>query len=469
MKRIKNVDVSDLRLWEKNPRVEPSIDQMDELNKIYNFSAPSQSTSKRQLMNLASSIAENGYQNEAEPILATRAGDKYVIHDANRRLSAIKLLQHPDRYRELLDDQDYKKLKNLVAEYPQNIPSSLDIVVFGDDEQDKLKEILNRKHNGPQDGAGTIPWSTEAKARFSGKQTFSDKLETPFQNQFGDSLTSYLGGSNAMTSTRRVFNSAPVRKYLDIKNPDIITPEQLDKVKEVADAVKGYCQENGTLISRLKSDDIKQDIIIPLQEKGQESVWSPGLAAKRLNHDFASKFATNRDRHLGARYNNPEWMIDAPEFEDTNLMLAALNAYGVLKGDEIERLAKAYLIAPAIRVIYELSLLALVKSGIEITDTETPIEVSRKHKEHVSHVHSLFKDGKFQNYLQAGRIIFDTFNEAQSVIEHTDFGESVEYSSLMSHKSMKDCDIDTIIRLSNDAVLFAMLCQQYVQFKKQSV
>lgn len=342
MERI-NVDVSDLCLWETNPRVEPSIDQMDELNKIYNFSAQSQSTSKRQLMNLASSIAENGYQNDVEPILATRAGDKYVIHDANRRLSAIKLLQNPDCYRELLDDRDYKRLKNLVAEYPQNIPSSLDIVVFGDDEQDKLREILNRKHNGPQDGAGTIPWSTEAKARFSGRQTFSDKLETPFQNQFGESLTSYLGGSNATTSTRRVFNSAPVKEYLDIKNPDKITPEQLDKVKELADEIKGYCQENGILISRLKKDAIKQDIIIPLQEKGQGTVRSPRLATKRLNHDFARKFATNRDRHLGAMYNNPEWMTDAPEFEDTNFMLSALNAYGVLEDDSTKRWAKGNL------------------------------------------------------------------------------------------------------------------------------
>ena len=52
MERI-NVDVSDLCLWETNPRVEPSIDQMDELNKIYNFSAQSQSTSKRQLQRMA--------------------------------------------------------------------------------------------------------------------------------------------------------------------------------------------------------------------------------------------------------------------------------------------------------------------------------------------------------------------------------------------------------------------------------
>lgn len=65
--------------------------------------------------------------------------------------------------------------------------------------------------------------------------------------------------------------------------------------------------------------------------------------------------------------------------------------------------------------------------------------------------------------------LYSTFQEAHNVIENTDFGESVEYSSLGSHKSMKDYDIDTIMRLSNDAVLFAMLCQQYVQFKKQGV
>ena len=81
------------------------------------------------------------------------------------------------------------------------------------------------------------------------------------------------------------------------------------------------------------------------------------------------------------------------------------------------------------------------------------IGVSAKHKENVSYVHRLFKNNKFQDYLQAGRIVFDTYQEAHSVIENTDFGESVEYSSLGSHKSMKDYDIDTIMRLSNDAVI----------------
>ena len=280
-------------------------------------------------------------------------------------------------------------------------------------------------------------------------------------------MTSYLGGSNATTSTRRVFNSAPVKEYLDIKNPDKITPEQLDKVKELADEIKGYCQENGILISRLKKDAIKQDIIILFRKRAKERSGRQDLPRKRLNHDFARKFATNRDRHLGAMYNNPEWMTDAPEFEDTNFMLSALNAYGVLEDDSTKRWAKAFLIAPAIRVIFELSLLALDKSCDEIHLPQKG--VSAKHKENVSYVHSLFKNNKFQDYLQAGRIVFDTFQEAHNVIENTDFGESVEYSSLGSHKSMKDYDIDTIMRLSNDAVLFAMLCQQYVQFKKQGV
>ena len=463
----KLVNLAALRLWENNPRVEPSIDQMDELDKIYNFSSTqSESTSKRQLMNLASSIAENGYQNAIEPILVTQEGSSYVVHDANRRLSAIKLLRNPDDYREILDDRDYRKLKKLAKEYSENIPNSLEVIVFGDNEHDKLKEILNRKHNGPQDGAGTIPWSPDAKARFSGRQTLSDKLEAPFESQFGESLTSYLGGSNATTSTRRVFNSSPVKEYLSINDPDNITPDELDKVKELADEIKGYCQEKGILISRLKKDDIKQDIIVPLQEKTQGTVRSTKLAAKRLNHDFANRFATNRDRHLGAKYNRPEWMTEEVEFEEVNFLLSALNAYGVLEDDSIKRWAKAFLIAPAVRVIYELSLLSLDKSCVEVVLPNSSVSV--QHKKNVSYVHELFKDHNFQRYLSDGRIIFDTFQEAHSVIGKTDFGESVDYSELASHKTMKDLDIDTILRLSNEAVLFAMLCQQYVQFKKQN-
>lgn len=97
------VSVDRLLLWQENPRVKAADSQMKELDNIYNFSnASSQKTSKRQLMKLVESIAENGYQNDVEPILVKREGDRFVVQDANRRLSSIKLLLDPDKYREIL-------------------------------------------------------------------------------------------------------------------------------------------------------------------------------------------------------------------------------------------------------------------------------------------------------------------------------------------------------------------------------
>lgn len=108
------VSVDKLLLWQENPRVKAADSQMKELDNIYNFSnASSQKTSKRQLMKLVESIAENGYQNDVEPILVKREGDCFVVQDANRRLSSIKLLLDPDKYREILDEKDFEKVKSL--------------------------------------------------------------------------------------------------------------------------------------------------------------------------------------------------------------------------------------------------------------------------------------------------------------------------------------------------------------------
>lgn len=467
MKR-ERVGVDNLLLWEANPRVEAADSQMDELDKIYNFSNPSsQNTSKRQLMKLIESIAVNGYQNDVEPILTVRKGQKFVVQDANRRLSSIKLLRNPDRYRDILDEKDYRRVKSLSEEYPTNIPSHLYVVVFEDDEEATLKDILSRKHNGPLDGVGTLPWSTEAKGRFfAQKKSLADRLEAPFEEQFGQSLTSYLGGSNAITSTRRVFGFSDVKKYLNIEDEDNITSDELDRVKEFADEIKGYCQEHEMLLSRLRKDDVRQNIIIPLQEKKNSTTVTPLIAVKRTRQELLGNVATNRDRHPGARYNNQSWLdINNPDFLDVNFLLVGLAANGKLDGEGYQRWAKAYLLAPAIRVIYELSLLSIVKADIGVVLPQC--NVSKEHKKNVNVIHELFKtDPHFLQFLSEGRIVFDTFSEAQSVIMHRDFGASVDDANLASHKSAKDYSIQTVIDLFDDAVLFAVLCQQYTLFKK---
>ena len=237
----------------------------------------------------------------------------------------------------------------------------------------------------------------------------------------------------------------------------------MDRVKEVADELKGYCQEHNVLLSRLKKDDVNENVIIPLKEKNSGTSMTPYLAMKRTSRDTLRQHVTNLDRYLGSRYNDSRWLTEDNEnFIPVNLLLAGLRENGKLSGEEHKRWAKAYLLAPSVRVIYELSLQG-IKSSMDI-QLPNP-SVSKDHKRNVEHVHGLFKAKPFSTYLDDGHIVFDSYLEAWSVIESTDFGSSVNQSQLLSHKSAKSFEIDTIVKMFNEAVLFAVLCQQYVVFK----
>lgn len=464
------VEVDKLDLWTSNPRVEEASDQEDALDRIYNTSNPvSPSRSRRQLMNLVASIAENGYQNDVEPILVTHDNGRYTVKDANRRLSAIKLLSDPEAYQHMLEEKDFSTLKELSSEYHDNIPTSLDVVVFDQDEEEELREVLARKHNGPLDGAGTLPWGTESKNRFfsTGRRKLADQLEGPFEQQFGESLSSYLGGSNAITSTHRVFDFSVVKKYLSINDPDHPSSEELDRVKEFSDELKAYSRAQNTILSRLRKNDVEEGVIIPLKERQNPSSISPQALIKRTMSQFANTYGRNLDRRLGARYNNQDYLdLNDINFQEIHMLLAGLSSNGELTGDSGNRWSKAYLLAPAIRVFFELSLLSVQRSQTPGINLPKP-SVSKDHSDNVGYMQKLFReDNAFKQYLSQSNILFDTWNDANSVINTTDFESAVTAAQLSSHKSVKDMEIFTVVKLFNEAVLFAILCEQYLGYKK---
>lgn len=463
----RRVKVDDLLLWEQNPRVEYAGNQLGEINNIYNSSnINSQSTSNRQLMNLAKSIAEDGYQNEAEPILTIEKDGKYIVRDGNRRITCIKMLRNPQQYKAILDDADLTRLQDLADRHKSNIPDTLEVLVFQENEEVKLKNIIRRKHDGPQDGAGTLPWPSVAKGRFYGEKDFTGKLEEQFEEQFGQSLTSYIGGSNAVTSTRRVFNSSPAKKYLAIEDIDNLSGEELDKVKALADETKAYIQETDTQLSRLKISEIRESIIDPLSTRNQtKPSWDT------ISKNKAAKFKGKQTKKfglLGGRYNFPK-NIDYgnPDNEDLNFLLTALADFGQLKGAYSERMEKAYLLAPAIRVFYELALLMISKA--ELNEINLPnSNVSVELEKNVNYMQEKFKSNKhFITSLSDSRTLFDTYQEASTVITGTDFAHYASRSNLSSHKGAKDYDLDEIIHLFNKGVLFALLSEQYVKYSNR--
>lgn len=146
MKRV-TVSLSQIRLWQKNPRIEPSSNQKAALEAIYNSGGGEQAgkRSRRQLINLAESICENGFQTEIDPVIAVESQGFYTVHDGNRRLSALLLLKFTEEYG-FLEKADKKRLKRLKEDLTSPLPDEVELIVYGSsiEDQEAMREVISQ-------------------------------------------------------------------------------------------------------------------------------------------------------------------------------------------------------------------------------------------------------------------------------------------------------------------------------------
>ena len=492
MDRI-TVDVNQVLLWESNPRVDAAQGQLDELKKIYDSGSGelNPEKSRRQLMKLLDSIATKGYQNKVDPILAVEVPEtghpsKYIVRDGNRRVSAIKLLSDLETYKGILDKKDYQSVKKRIQNYAYNIPSKLEIVTFREsEEEEELKNIIERKHNGALDGQGTVKWTPQAKTRFLGRGELVDAIDERFEKETGQTLAEYIGEKNNITSTRRVFGFKVVKEYIAAEDPEALTDEELKRVREVADQLRELVSDTGKPLSRLLAGEVEQKIIRPLKAaKGDPAGKPAGDPAGKPAGDPAGKpagdpdsnkkpsaaddYLRNLDHKPGYRYlSHSEWFdYENENFNAVNALLEGLNKYGSLPRGTMGRRKKAFLLIPAARVIYELTLEAGVESKLPFKLKDGG--VSANHKTNVSRLHELLKDNHFITYLSRKGIISDSFKEIRSLIETAKFADSVDATQLTSHKGLKHANIDRMMTLFDEAVLFAMLTEQLALYSSTS-
>ncbi|EEZ91964.1 hypothetical protein HMPREF0578_1200 [Mobiluncus mulieris 28-1] len=469
MKRLK-ADLSQIRLWEQNPRVEATSSQETALKAIYKSgsSENSEVNSRRQLLNLAESISQKGFQTEVDPLVAVEHDGNYIIQDGNRRLSALLLLKNPESY-DFLDSRDRKRLKIMREDSNIQLPDKVEMVVFTPDEDTQMKEVISRKHNGPLDGVGVVQWGSKAKQRFTNTQKFSDQLEKPFEGQFGETLSSYLGGADAVTTTQRLFGFKATQKYLNIKDEDI-SEEVLDRAKKLADALKTRVSETGSPLSRLNAPEVGK-IIENIERPPKTS--STGTTAKPEANDIDNirktmeAFRDKGPKILGMEFfTEYSFLPEIQEFWLVNRLVLALTKFGALRGDEEDRNLKRLLLCPAVRVFFELSL-----KGIKASLPNPPKgfkTLSRNHNKNVQTVVDMFTDDNgFLNYLvEAG--LYDGYNQARTQITTRKFADSVNESNLASHSADQMLDAQHIETMFNDAVLFVSLCQHYVKYSRDN-
>lgn len=492
-----SVAVNDLRLWESNPRVEQAKTQAEEIERIYNEgSAASQETSRRYMKNILESIATQGFQAEIHPVLCSEESSEITVRDGNRRVAALKILNDPEKYSDILSPAHLKAVRKLCENHGDNIPDEIEVVVYSQDEEGQLEAALSRIHDGANDGVGTVPWSTAAKGRFFEKNEFSDKFDAPFEEQFGCTLTSYLGGSKAITTRQRIFGYQSVKSYL---YPDgetqSITPDILDKIKTLADAVKEYADGKEVPLSRLKASAVKEiinklsDNTVPAGESPDESfetgssdgergsVEAPdsnqspevGASLTRLTFaDFGKQIVEVKNSQLGGKYLKESYLdLDEDCFENLNLLLAALAKFGRMAGSKEDRFLQGWILSPAIRSIFELSLLALQRKGL----FDKAKGVASHHQDNVRDIIDQMTQNDFMTFLaQPNRYdCFSGYKEVQSILGGTDFAKAIEVSMLTAHKAGRSVNEQQIYSAFETAVLFAVLSQAYIQFAAQKV
>jgi len=152
MVKQQDMRVSDLLLDPHNPRL-PSYVNRDDEQQIFEFLAKSSSIDE-----LVSAIGTNNYF-VSEPLIGVMNGQKAVIVEGNRRLTALKILAGevfegiPNKLLSIVEEASYR---------PEIVPVALY------DSRDNVLTYLGNKHI-----AGVKPWGALAKARYV-KQLFEN-------------------------------------------------------------------------------------------------------------------------------------------------------------------------------------------------------------------------------------------------------------------------------------------------------
>ena len=119
------------------------------------------------LVALAEHIVSKGISLGDLPIVmeAEDDPDSYTVLDGNRRLAAIRSLEHPELVQGVLTPGQMNKLKKLAVEYQRKGPleSLLCVVVADRKEADPWIQL---RHRGQGGGAGLAPWNGIQGARY---------------------------------------------------------------------------------------------------------------------------------------------------------------------------------------------------------------------------------------------------------------------------------------------------------------
>lgn len=167
MKRvIKRIPISKLIVNPNNDRHGEVVDEPAAIKQLLT-SLPGK------MKNLAKDLCETG-EVKVLTFVSPQSDGNYLVHDGNRRVTCLKLLNKPEMAPTEEWQEFFAKAKKNAALKP---PTRIDCQIETD--QDRIDDYLFRIHTGSRDGVGQITWSNQAKVHFVERTGKSSKLDLP--------------------------------------------------------------------------------------------------------------------------------------------------------------------------------------------------------------------------------------------------------------------------------------------------
>lgn len=209
-----------------------------------------------EILNLAKDIAERDLS-PIDGILVLpnpeTPGD-YIVWEGNRRITALKLIDDPNRCPDLTLR---RKLTEISGKAKIQIPDAIECIIAPSaEEADRLIEL---RHQGPQDGVGTLQWDAQQKSRHlqrlgkKGRYAFSHQVIDAFADKLDQRLREKVIGSGfAISTLDRLLKNPEVRDFLGITNEDGV-PRRFLHEKET---LKGLTKILGDIAGGMPVKDV---------------------------------------------------------------------------------------------------------------------------------------------------------------------------------------------------------------------
>lgn len=260
----KNISLSKIDNYFKNPRHDIGINEEDTLKKLF------EKTGLQKMINLAEDIYLNGLVT-ANLITVVKNSDngRYTVYEGNRRVACLKLIANPNDFSFLSKNQTdrikrLKKEKPLIIDF-DNIPCLVT-------NESEAYFIMDRIHSGEDKGRGVKAWNPNEKENFKyrtnpeEKRTISNIIATKHLEYFGEDIKNLM----AYTNIQRLFNNREIKSAIgiDTNNPDSFSEKNILIIKGVIEKVNLLVQEKKTSISREFNKSRKtEDTLLPIIEE----------------------------------------------------------------------------------------------------------------------------------------------------------------------------------------------------------